>query len=223
MRDISETGSTPGYDPLAASAAGSVQDRVNRLRAAAKARLDGTSTSLSLLNGMQAFCRGAGIDGEKIPITSDAQMLNLAGRLMRVALVGLREILRAQSDFSDRYGIRREKTEGRSPLEVSLDEYLIDLFCGHEERRLDAVIRLREQFTDAAQHANSVDPALRSALSLFVGHLDPARMDGLPGDTGMARYKDIYANLLRANGSEAPHLFVEALAQAYLDARRAQR
>jgi hypothetical protein len=44
-------------------------------------------------------------------------------------------------------------------------------------------------------------------------------MDGLPGEKSWNRYRDLYANLLRANGSDVPHLFVEALAQAYLEAR----
>lgn len=218
LRSVSEPGSAE-----AALATGPMQDRVARLRAAAKARLEGTSPSLSALNGVQAFCRGAGIDAERITFTNDAQALHLAGRLLREALLGLREVLRAQAAFKDRYAIRHERPEGSSPLETGIDEYLLELLAGHEQRRLDAVMRLREQFADAAQHAGAVDPALRSALAQFVSHLDPSRMEGLPGETSWLRYKDLYANLLRTNGSEDPHLFVEALAQAYLAARRPPR
>jgi type VI secretion system FHA domain protein len=195
------------------------QARVNRLRAAAKARLEGTSPTLGAQNGMQAFCRGAGIDGERIPVVSDAQALHLAGRLLREALLGLREVLRAQATFTDHYGIQAEKTEGPSPRDMGVGDYLVELLSGHEQRRLDAVIQLRDQFASAARHAAAVDPALRQALTLFVGHLDPSRMDGLPGEKSWNRYRDLYANLLRANGSDVPHLFVEALAQAYLEAR----
>jgi type VI secretion system FHA domain protein len=219
MHDAGETGQ--GSDAALSSAtATGTQDRVNRLRAAAKARLEGTSPTLGLHSGMQAFCRGAGIDGEKIPLAAnDAQALYLAGRLLREALLGLREVLRAQAVFNEHYGIRHEKTEGPSPREMGVGDYLVELLSGHEQRRLDAVIQLRDQFTGAARHAGAVDPALRQALTLFVGHLDPARMDGLPGETSWARYRDLYANLLRVNGSDLPHLFVEALAQAYLEAR----
>jgi predicted component of type VI protein secretion system len=168
---------------------------------------------------MQAFCRGAGIDGERIPVVSDAQALHLAGRLLREALLGLREVLRAQAAFNDHYGIEHEKTDGPSPREMGVGDYLVELLSGHEQRRLDAVIQLRDQFAEVARHAGAVDPALRQALTLFVGHLDPARMDGLPGEKSWNRYRDLYANLLRANGTDVPHLFVEALAQAYLEAR----
>ena len=147
----------------------------------------------------------------------------MVGRLLREALLGLREILRAQAAFKDRYQIRQERPEGSSPLETGIDEYLVELLSGHEQRRLDAVIRLREQFADAARHSSAIDPALRSALNLFVRHFDPSRMDGLPAETGWARYKELYAHLLRADGSEDPHLFAEALAQAYLEARKQHR
>src|SRR5690606_19815664 len=215
-RDLTGTGDQPA---LVATVPGSMQDRVARLRAAAKARLEGTSPALSALTGIQAFCRGAGIDAERLPATSDAQTLHLAGRLLREALVGLREILRSEAAFRDRYAIRQERPEGSSPLDMGIDEYLVELLSGHEQRRLDAVMRLREQFGDAAAHGGAVDPALRSALQAFVGHLDPSRMDGMPGETSWARYREIYAHLLRANGGEVPHLFAEALAQAYLQQR----
>jgi type VI secretion system protein len=225
LREIAEAGFTTADTGFSATATapGSMQDRVNRLRAAARARLEGTSPALSVQNGMQAFCRGAGIDGERIPVASDAQALQLAGRLLREALLGLKEILRAQGAFDDRYGISHEPPEGPSPLELSFDEYLLELLGGHEQRRLDAVLRLRDQFASAARHAGAIDPALRSALTRFVGHLDPVRMNGLPAETSWSRYREIYANLLRTNGGEVPHLFVEALAQAWLEAGKGQR
>jgi len=198
-------------------------DRVTRLRAAAKARLEGTSPALNTLGGMQAFCRGAGIDGERIPATSDAQSLQVVGRLLREALLGLKEILRAQAAFKDRYQIEQNHPEGSSPLEMGIDEYLVELLSGHEQRRLDAVMRLREQFADAAQHAAAMQPATRTALRQFVAHFDPTRMDGMPADTSWARYKELYAHLLRAGEGEDPHLFAEALVQAYNEIRGTRR
>lgn len=196
-------------------------DRVSRLRAAAKARLEGSLPSLGALTGIQAFCRGAGIDAGRIAFTNDAQALHLAGRLMREALLGLREILNAQAQFQNRYDAHPERPEGSSPTDMGIDQYLLELLSGHEQRRLDAVMRLREQFGDAARHNAAIPPAMKAAVTQFVGHLDPSRMDGLPAETSWSRFKDVYANLLRARGTEEdPHLFVEALAQAYLEARR---
>jgi len=209
----------------------SAQDRLKRLRAAARARLEGRSAPLAdVRNAMQAFCRGAGIDESRLPMQNEAQSMHLVGRLLREAVIGLKEILRAQHAFLDRYGIEVEKPEGRSPLEQGADEYLLELLSGNEQGRLDAVMQLRGQFNDAGGHAAAVDPALRSALGQFMAHLAPGRMEagadvrGRNSETGnWERYKDIYSNLLLTTGEEVPHLFIEAIAQAYLAAQRRDR
>ena len=206
----------------------SAQERLKRLRSAARARLEGRSAPLAdVRNALQAFCRGAGIDESRLPMQNEAQSMHLVGRLLREAVIGLKEILRAQHAFRDRYGIEVEAPEGRSPLDQGTDEYLLELLTGHEQGRLDAVMQLRGQFNDAGGHAAAVDPALRGALSQFLAHLAPGRMEagsevpGRTGDTGnWERYKDIYSNLLQTTGEEVPHLFIEAIAQAYLAAQR---
>lgn len=199
------------------------QDRLARMRAASRARLDG-SNSLPILDtrsAMDAFCRGAGIDAGRLPVQDEAQALQLAGRLLREALLGLKDLLRAQQMFMDRNGLEHEAPEGRSPLETSMDEYLVELMIGHEKRRLDAVMRLRDQFGEASRHAAAIDPALRDALAQFLGHLDPERLAS--SDDAAAnwnRYRDVHGNLLRSRDGRLPHLFLEALAQAYAGARK---
>jgi type VI secretion system protein len=198
------------------------QERIARLRAAARSRLDG-SASLPVLDprsALDAFCRGAGIDAGRLPVQDESQALQLAGRLLREALLGLKEILRAQQAFIDRNGIEREAPEGRSPLDANMDEYLVELVLGHEKRRLDAVMRLRDQFADATTHAAAIDPALRGALEQFLQHLAPERLaSGKDAATNWNRYTDVYGNLLQARDGRLPHLFIEALAQTYQDAR----
>lgn len=209
-------------------AALSAQQRLTRLRAAARARLEGNAVPmLDVRNGMQAFLRGAGVEPSRLPMENEAQTLHLAGRLLREALIGLKEVLRAQQAFRDRYGIVSPKVDGRSPVDQGADEYLLALLTGHERHQLDAVMQLREQFTAAGGHDAAVDPAMRAALEQFLAHLAPARMEtGTVGGTAAAnwsRYKDLYGNLLQATGEEVPHLFVEAVAQAYAAAVAARR
>ncbi|MFO7325536.1 MAG: type VI secretion system-associated FHA domain protein TagH [Pseudomonadota bacterium] len=220
MREDAASGQESG---LSSGVHAAMQDRVARLRAAAKARLEGTSPALSALTGLQAFCRGAGIDADRLAAVGEAQAMHLVGRLLREALMGLRDILRAESAFKDRYGIRHEGAEGSSPLDMGIDEYIVELLSGHEQRRLDAVMRLRGHFTDAARHGLAVAPAVHAALLGFVAHLDPSRMDGTPPEKSLARYREIYAHLLRSGNGEVPHLFAEALAQAYLEERNRGR
>jgi predicted component of type VI protein secretion system len=208
----------------------SAQERLSRLRSAARARLEGRSAPLANVhNALQAFCRGAGIDESRLQMQNEAQSMQLVGRLLREAIIGLKEVLRAQHAFRDHYGIEAEPPEGRSPLEQGADEYLLDLLTGHEQGKLDAVMQLRGQFTHAGSHAAAVDPALRAALGQFMAHLAPSRMESggphsAPGNTGnWERYKDIYSNLLQATGEEVPHLFIEAISQAYIAAHRRSR
>jgi predicted component of type VI protein secretion system len=205
----------------------SAQERLTRLRTAARARLEGRNGAApDVRNALQAFCRGAGIDATRLTMQDEAQSMQLVGRMLRETIIGLKEILRAQQAFCSRYRIDVDAPEGRSPLEQGADEYLLDLLTGHEQGKLDAVMRLRGQFTHAGNHGAAVDPALRSALAQFMAHLSPIRMEAgslptAPGGTGnWERYKDIYSNLLQATGEEVPHLFIEAISQAYQAARR---
>jgi predicted component of type VI protein secretion system len=205
----------------------SAQERLSRLRTAARARLEGRNAPLpDVHNALQAFCRGAGIDETRLTMQNEAQSMQLVGRMLREAIIGLKEILRAQQAFCDHYGIEVDQPEGRSPLEQGADEYLLDLLTGHEQGKLDAVMRLRGQFSHAGGHSVAVDPALRSALAQFMAHLSPARMEAgnlpaNPNGTGnWERYKDIYGNLLQSTGQDVPHLFIEAISQAYQAARR---
>lgn len=206
----------------------SAQQRLTRLRAAARARLEGNAVPmLDVRTGMQAFLRGAGVDPARLPMENEAQSLHLAGRLLREALIGLKEVLRAQKAFRDRYGIEDDRSDGRSPLDQGADEYLLALLTGHERHQLDAVMQLRELFTLAGGHDAAVDPAMRAALEQFLSHLAPARMEtGTVGGTAASnwsRYKDLYGNLLQATGEDVPHLFVEAVAQAYAAALATRR
>jgi type VI secretion system protein len=205
---------------------GSGEDRLSRLRAAAKARLEGTNSQrlLELRGGLDAFLRGAGVDPERLSVQNEVETLQVAGRLLREALLGLKEILRAQQTFLDSNRIEAEAPEGRSPLETNADDYLLELLAGHEKRRLDAVLRLRDQFAHAGKHGTALSPALRDALTQFLSHLAPERIGVGSGDAASwLRYKEIYGNLLQARSGRLPHLFLEALAQAYLAAREKDR
>jgi type VI secretion system protein len=202
------------------------EDRLSRLRAAAKARLEGTNSQriLDLRGGLDAFLRGAGVDPDRLSVQNEVETLQVAGRLLREALLGLKEILRAQQAFLNANRIEAEAPEGRSPLETNADDYLLELLAGHEKRRLDAVLRLRDQFAHAGKHGSALSPALRDALTQFLSHLAPERIGVGSGDAASwLRYKEIYGSLLQARSGRLPHLFLEALAQAYLAAREKDR
>jgi predicted component of type VI protein secretion system len=222
---IPDSRAMPDIGPRGEPTALSAQQRLGRLRTAARARIEGRNTGLAdMRSGLQAFCRGAGIDSTRLPVDNDARTLHLAGQLLREALLGLREVLRAQQAFREGFGLdTRNETEILSPLDRATDDYLVKLMQGNERRELDAVIQVRTSFRGAGAQVAAVDPALRHALMQFLSHLAPANIEApVAGRGGTAdpaasweRYRDVYMNLLHATGQELPHLFTEALAQAF--------
>src|SRR5581483_10250258 len=85
-----------------------IERRIARLaRAAARDPKNGPSVPalFDVSSGLQAFCRGAGIEADKLPADAQTRMLHLAGQLFRESLVGLKELERARNDTRNRYRI----------------------------------------------------------------------------------------------------------------------
>ena len=66
-------------------------------------------------SGLQAFCRGAGIDPEKLPADAQTRLLHLTGQLLREALVGLKDLERSRSEIRDRFRIELPPPEPDDP------------------------------------------------------------------------------------------------------------
>ncbi len=182
-------------------------------------------------SGMQAFCRGAGIDAEKLPPDAQTRLLHLAGQLLREALVGFKELDRSRNDLRNRYRIELaiEPDDPRPSLSRStVEELLVTLLAQHEERRVDAVAWLRGAVAEARAHETASSNAMRTAFVEFLDRLDPAELEarferaarrgkGRPADK--AQYWELfttfYRNLIEMPTDHLPHTFVEAFAAAY--------
>ena len=71
----------------------SISQRMARLAAVVAREPEGGNSVMALedlRSGLDAFCRGAGIDPERLPADAQGRILHLAGRLVREAFVGLR-------------------------------------------------------------------------------------------------------------------------------------
>ena len=129
--------------------------------------------------GLQAFCRGAGIGPETLPVDAHARMLHLAGQLLRESLLGLKESNRSQQEQRNQLRVTYEK-EQHTDLVPSLDRHSVeeliqDLLKAHDSRRFDAVQWLRSSFMAGRQHEDAVLRAMFAAFIDFIGRLDPAR------------------------------------------------
>jgi type VI secretion system protein len=187
-----------------------------------------------LRTGLDAFCRGAGIDPERLPAEAQVRVLHLAGRLFREALVGFKELDRARNDTRNRYRIDSpppERDDPRPSLADSMvEELMIALFVDHEGRRLDSVQWLREAVGEGKLHETATASAMRAAFVEFLDRLDPAELEARferAARRGKARpdksqywelFTTFYRNLIEMPADHLPHTFVEAFAAAYREA-----
>ena len=214
-----------------------VARRIARLaRAAGRDPRNGTSAPAlyDVQSGLQAFCRGAGVDGDKLPPDAQTRMLHLAGQLFREALVGFKELERVRHEVRNRFRIETPQPEPDDPrpslARLTVDELMIELLQQHETRRVDAVQWLREAVTEAKTHENASSAAMRAAFVEFLDRLDPSELEarferaarrGKAKSADKAQYWELfttfYRNLIEMPADHLPHTFIEAFATAYRD------
>ncbi|HEY5102142.1 MAG TPA: type VI secretion system-associated FHA domain protein TagH [Steroidobacteraceae bacterium] len=222
---------SPGLDEAA------IARRIARLAKAAERSTKNRASVPALFDvqsGLIAFCRGAGIDSERLPADAQTRLMHLAGQLLRESLVGLKDLERARAEIRNRFRIEMpvDAEDTRPSLAGSaIEELLLNLFSQHESRQTDAVQWLRESVDGVKAHENATVLALRAAFTEFVDRLDPAELEarferasrrGKLRSNGRAGYWDLYAGfyrgLIEMPADHLPHTFVEAFAKAYKDA-----
>ncbi|MGH8268784.1 MAG: type VI secretion system-associated FHA domain protein TagH, partial [Steroidobacteraceae bacterium] len=155
----------------------SLARRIARLAKAAGRDSRGASAPAlyDVQSGLQAFCRGAGIDSEKLPAEAQTRVLHLIGQLLREALVGLKDLERSRGEIRDRFRIELPPPEPDDPRpslgRSTVDELLLALLMKHESRSIDAVQWLRETVGDAKAHEQAASQAMRTAFIEFLDRL----------------------------------------------------
>ena len=177
--------------------------------------------------GVQAFLRGAGLKPTQLS-GQTAGLLHLAGRLLREALVGLKDVERTQDQIREQLGVALPlppPDSGPSPGQCTVEELLLSLIRQHEEHSLDAVRWMRERHDALKAREQALAQALRTAFLQFLGRLDPvqleARFERAARDAGGPRYWELFSAFYRSllgPANQLPHSFVEAFAEAYRDA-----
>jgi type VI secretion system protein len=185
--------------------------------------------------GLEAFCRGAGIDSEQLPPEAQGRLLHLAGRLFREALVGFKDLERTRSNTRNRYRIELPAPESDDPrpslADSVVEELLVGLLVQHEGRQLDSVSWLRDAIEAAKLHENATAHATRAAFVEFLDRLDPAELEarferaarrGKARSADKAQYWELfitfYRNLIEMPADHLPPTFVEAFGLAYREA-----
>jgi type VI secretion system protein len=224
----------PTHSPAPSPEEEAIDRRIARLARAASRDPKSVVNAPALYDahsGLQAFCRGAGVEVERLPPDAQTRLLHLAGQLFRDALVGLKDLDRSRNDTRNRFRIElpTEPDDPRPSLARStVEDLVIDLFAQHESRRLDAVGWLRESIAEGKTHEVATGKATRAAFVEFLGRLDPAELEarferaarrGKARSDDKAQYWELfttfYRNIIEMPADHLPHTFVEAFAAAY--------
>jgi type VI secretion system protein len=180
--------------------------------------------------GLSAFCRGAGVDPRTITPEARNNALQLAGQLLREAVLGLMDLNQGRNDFRNRFRIPTPPNNGpESPLNLSqgVDEALVRLLST-VSTRAGSVAAIRENFRELKAQSVATLTAMRAAFEEFLGRVDPKELEerfergtkrGVFGSQNKGKYWDLYAEMfgpLAQRPAEGfPHLFTEAFAKAY--------
>ena len=155
-------------------------------------------------------------------------MLQLAGVLLREALLGLKGLALAQREIRDQTHIKvgKEDPQHIGLTGLPVDDLLLRLLIGHDRRDLDAVQWVRDMLASTRRHDLATMRALHTALGEFLARLDPralAESDGSASGaaTGNGESSGLAArfrSITEMPAGKFPHLFTEAFARAFVTA-----
>lgn len=185
--------------------------------------------------GVEAFCRGAGIDPAALP--SDAQMtlLTLAGQMVREMTLGLMEALKNRSNVKNRLRLSQTTIQPgeNNPLKfsASVDEAVLKMLDPHSTRYLGPIEAIRESFADLRAHQSALMGAVQAATNELMKRIEPRELQenfdrglkrgALLGAANKIKYWDLYVEfyqvLNQRNEQGLPAVFAEEFARSYAE------
>lgn len=192
---------------------------------------DGNS---ELTAGLEAFCKGAGIDPSSIGAESKATLLTLAGQMMREVALGMMEVNKVRGEIKSRDSTGPMlAANDNNPLKVatSVDDAMRKLLDPQNTRYLPPLEAIRDSFADLRNHQQSVITAMHNALNNTLGRLDPAQLQdrfdrslnrgGLMSAANKLKYWDMFAEFYQVinqrNNDGLPISFADEFAQTYTE------
>lgn len=130
--------------------------------------------------GLEALCRGAGLDPASLSQDGAAAMLQLAGQLLREAIVGLKDLDLTQREQARVFGLAPLRSDSEDPpfdLATPADDLLQQMLASHSSRRLDAGQWLRQNFESAKRHDDGLAAGARAACAELMHQLEPKDLE----------------------------------------------
>jgi type VI secretion system protein len=193
------------------------------------------SSSADAPVGVEAFCRGAGIDPASLPADTQNALLTLAGQMLRESVLGLMEALKGRSDLKNRLRLNQTTIQPgeNNPLKfsASVEEAVLKLLDPHSSRYLGPIEAIRESFADVRTHQVALLSAMQAAIDEVMNRIEPGELQErfdrglkrgpLLGATNKMKYWDLYTEfyqVLNQRGEQGlPTLFSEELARTYAE------
>lgn len=194
---------------------------------------------------LAAFLAGAGLKADGISGATTTEVLQLSGKLLRVMVSGVMELLRDRSHVKDTFRLPQTVMQAaqNNPLKFSpsVEEALRYLLNDRTEGAyLSAEDAVGAAFRDVRQHEQAMMAAMLQAVQDYVERFDPdelkSRFDkgmkrgGLLSSANKLKYWDLYEEsylaLTQREDNGPPQLFIEEFARAYIqeiDGARAAR
>lgn len=178
----------------------------------------------------EAFCRGAGIEAAGLPQDASIAMLQLAGRLLRESLVGIKDLEVKQAELRHGLGLNdSDPNDQTAPFRITApaDDLLSGMLASHGSRRLDAAQWLRQVFEHRKRHDAALGLALPAAVAQVLQELEPRTLEerfersskrNMMGarPTNWELYGEFFRQLVDTQtDSGLPHLFTDRLRIAY--------
>jgi len=165
--------------------------------------------------GLSAFCRGAGIEPRSVSTEARGAALQLAGQLLREAVLGLMDLNHGRNEFRNKFRIPAPPADGpESPLNLSkgVDEALVRLLT-NLSTRAGSVDAIRENFREHKAQNTAAMTAMRAAFEEFLSRLNPKELEerferagkrGVFGGQSKAKNWDLYAELFGGLAQRPP-------------------
>lgn len=178
-----------------------------------------------------SFVKGADIEQLNIPQSSADNAMQLSGELLRTALEGLMQMLRARSEVKSEFRMQQTTIRAveNNPLKfsVSVDDALKQMLQPTNPAYLPPKEALNEALDDIEAHQLAVMAGIQAALSAMLKRFDPqALQQHFEQKSGRSlleskkawyweQYEEKYQKILAEAEDSFQELFGEAFSKAY--------
>jgi type VI secretion system protein len=180
--------------------------------------------------GLASFCRGAGIDPRAISPEVRGAALQLAGQILREAVLGLMDLNHGRHEFRNRFRIPEPAADGPEAgvnFSHGVDDALLKLVTT-VSTRAGSVEAIRENFRELKAQNTAMQSAMHAAFVEFLNRLDPKDLEerfersskrGVFGSQNRNKYWELYAEMYAGLAQRPPdgypHLFIETFARNF--------